>query len=227
MQTPKREGKNSQNSAENTPQSGTPGSGSGNRRYRVDRMKKQKIEEKTKTESETIQVKSKSKKVENATPREQPKQKNINSKPNIDSSTSRPKSAEEGITKVVFNVPYVTVPKQDLYLAGDSSQFGAWQTDVIGIPMKWTEDHLWTVSVDKASLPAKSTYKFVCREKDGSLTWEGGENRAFDLEKISYSLTTSHRLKSKGSTSIEKGSVELQHNSKKGIVTLNHTWRYE
>lgn len=157
-------------------------------------------------------------------PREQPKQKSFKQKQDIDVKGTRPTTGEESINSVIFAIRYVTVPGQDLFLCGDDSKLGKWDPSSEKVPLTWTDDHMWVTTLSVKELPLKAEYKFLIREIDGSITWETRENRIFDITKIGYSVRTSNRLKSKGFTNIEKGTVKLDFDSQEGVVTLTHKW---
>ena len=233
MTTPDRESRknNSESFAgkETTPSSLNSGS-SGKRRDRAARARKKKVDEPTaetskeeipKTEEPTVSVKKKN---NGDTGREQPKQKSFKNKQDFDVKAKKLVMTADSIKKVNFVVQYITVPGQDLFLVGDSSQFGNWDTENLVVPLNWTDDHHWCTTLSIEDLPQKSLYKFVCREIDKSFTWEEREDRQFDIDKIGYSLSNSVRLQSLGHTIIEKGSVRLECNPQTGVVTLVHTW---
>lgn len=138
--------------------------------------------------------------------------------------TARVSTAIDNISKILIKIYYETVPGQDLYILGEDPKFGAWDTNKLGLPLKWTEGHMWTAEVTPKSLPKQSVFKFIVSEKDGSITWETREDRVFDISKVTYALRTSHRLKSKGNISLEKGSVTMELDEGQSLVTLTYKW---
>lgn len=130
----------------------------------------------------------------------------------------------ENLNRIKFRIYYKTVPKQDLFILGDGSLFGDWKEANLGFPLKWTEGHIWVGEIPVDELASTFTFKFICKEKDGSITWETRDNRKFDVEKIRYTLKTSHRLETKGEASLEKGAIKFEYDKEDGLVTLTYTW---
>ena len=128
------------------------------------------------------------------------------------------------LQKVEFRVFYQTIPGQDLYIIGSHDSFGHWDEHSLGIQMKWNEGHIWTKELSIKEIPSKFEFKFIVKEADGNVTWEPRDNRVYDTTKIKYTLTTSHRLKSKGQTSLDKGATNLEYSGDDGIAHLTYEW---
>jgi hypothetical protein len=109
-------------------------------------------------------------------------------------------------------------------MLGESPKFGKWDTTKLGLPLKWTNGHIWTGAFSLKSLPKNSVFKFIVREEDGSVIWETGADRTFDLSKITYALRTSNRLRTKGHTTLEKGSVKMELDEPQKTVMLSYIW---
>jgi hypothetical protein len=207
LSTPKRgdnEDNSSFNTAGTTPQSAS--TGSSKRRNRIMRKRGQKEEESPKViETEKTQTK-------------------ISEEAKVSSIPSKPVTAIDQVSQIIIKIFYETVPGQDLFMIGESPKFGKWDTSKLGLPLKWTNGHIWTGVFSLKSLPKNSVFKFICNEIDGSITWETREDRTFDLSKITYALRTSHRLRTKGQTSLEKGLVKMELDEATGSVTLTYNW---
>lgn len=206
LSTPKRgnkEDNSSFNTAGTTPQSAS--TGSSKRRNRIMRKRGEKEAEASPKMVETEQTYTS----------EEAKVSNVSSKP---------VTAIDQVSQIIIKIFYETVPGQDLFIIGESPKFGKWDTSKLGLPLKWTKGHIWTGVFSLKSLPKNSVFKFICKEIDGSITWESREDRTFDLSKITYALRTSHRLRTKGQTSLEKGLVKMELDEATGSVTLTYNW---
>lgn len=204
------------NTAETTPQSSA--SSSAKRRGRVQR---EKTTSKTSATPRNAVLKSKlTEKPEKAAPM----MKTFKAKKEADIKFTKPTTVADKVSGIIFTIVYETEPGQDVFILGEDTKFGNWDTTNLGIPLKWTEGHVWTTQVDSQSVPPTSTFKFVIKEKDGSLTWETRPDRVFDMDKIMYTVRTSQRLHSKGCTYLDKGTVKIEYNESSGLVTLTFTW---
>lgn len=137
---------------------------------------------------------------------------------------ARQPTASEQLSKVVFKICYETVPGQDLFIIGEDPKLGSWNTEKLKLPLKWSENHVWTGEVAVKKLPKSSAFKFIVKQLDGSFLWENRENRIFDLNKISNTLKTNHKLRTKGSTILDKGGLQVDYEESTGTVTLTYTW---
>ncbi|EAW08996.1 starch binding domain protein [Aspergillus clavatus NRRL 1] len=86
-----------------------------------------------------------------------------------------------GVVPVTFNVQAPTNYGENIFLVGSISQLGSWSTSS-AVPLSATQytssNPLWTVTVQ---LPAGATfeYKFIRKQKDGSVIWESNPNRSY------------------------------------------------
>lgn len=220
LSTPKRVEKETEsspvNTAETTPQSAA--SNSANRRGRIQR---ERTTSKTSATPRNAVLKNK---LTEKSEKVAPLMKTMKTKKETDIKFTKPTTVADKISGIIFKIVFETVPGQDVFILGEDTKFGNWDIAALGIPLKWTEGHVWTVQVDPDSVPQTSTFKFLVKEKDGSLTWETRADRVFDMDKIMYTVKTSQRLHSKGSTFLDKGTVKIEYDETKGLVTLTFTW---
>ena len=130
----------------------------------------------------------------------------------------------ESFSKVIFKIYYKTVPKQDLFMIGNHELFANWQDKNLGFPMKWTNGHIWVAELPENIIPSEFEFKFIVKERDGSITWENRENRRFSAGKIIDTLKNNHKYKSYGTTTIFRGEAKFEHNEDTGASTLFFTW---
>jgi len=79
------------------------------------------------------------------------------------------------VMDVCFSVGYRTDWGQNVYVVGDLPQLGEWQ-ERSAIKMRWTEGHIWTVTLPlPAGVPFH--YKYVVLGERGFSRWESGPNR--------------------------------------------------
>jgi len=74
----------------------------------------------------------------------------------------------------LFKIKYETYPGEEIYIFGDSPDFGNWKNPKF--KLRWSEGHIWqaTYQISKSSNSIK--YKFVCHSNNND-KWEEGENR--------------------------------------------------
>lgn len=137
-----------------------------------------------------------------------------------------PSTSPGKILEIVIKIFYKTEIGQDLYISGESSKLGNWNKINLGLPLKWTKDHIWTGRFTPKDLPKLSNFKFIVKEKDDSITWEGGEDRIFDISKLTYAMKNSQNLKTQGWTELEKERVHLELDSSKSVLTLSYKWEH-
>ena len=109
-----------------------------------------------------------------------------------------PSKTNTEISEIIFKIFYKTVPGQDLYISGEDEKFGNWGKTNLGIPLKWTPGHIWIGRFSVKSLPQTSNFKFIVQEKDGSITWDEGEDRVFDIKKLQKITNSSHFIENYG-----------------------------
>ena len=73
-------------------------------------------------------------------------------------------------------------------MIGDLDLFADWEDKKLGYPMKWTSGHNWIAEIPEDILPIEFEFKFIVKERDGSLTWEKRENRKFSSNLITILL---------------------------------------
>lgn len=87
-------------------------------------------------------------------------------------------------TPVTFDLTETTTYGEAIYITGNISSLGDWSTNS-GIALSASEytssDHLWYVTIDFAPGTAFQ-YKYYKTETDGSVTWEGGNNRQYVVD---------------------------------------------
>ena len=79
--------------------------------------------------------------------------------------------------KTLFRLRYDSHWGEELFLNGNTSELGNWNTDK-AVPMEYVGPGIWSASVETrhgTSLPA-TEYKYFIRE-NGQIRWEDGPNR--------------------------------------------------
>ena len=79
--------------------------------------------------------------------------------------------------KTLFRLRYDSRWGEELFLTGNTSELGNWNTDK-AVPMEYVGPGIWSASVETrhgTSLPA-TDYKYFIRE-NGQIRWEAGPNR--------------------------------------------------
>ena len=76
-----------------------------------------------------------------------------------------------------FNVNATTAWGQNVYVVGNTAALGSWNT-ANAIPLSSASYPVWKATI---SLPANTLieYKYLKKNSDGTVTWEGGGNRTF------------------------------------------------
>lgn len=91
------------------------------------------------------------------------------------------------------------------------------------VPLRWSEGHIWTTTLETKDLPEKSAFKFVIREFGGAIKWENGDNREFDIKSIQNTLN-SNQEKGVAITVIKDDNIEMEFDSKSQELTLTYSW---
>ncbi|KAL4932904.1 starch binding domain protein [Aspergillus undulatus] len=101
------------------------------------------------------------------------------------SATSSPPTCTTTATSipVTFQVTAATTWGESVYIAGSTAQLGSWSPSS-AIALSASEytpaNPVWTVTLD---IPVGSTfeYKYIKKEDDGSVVWEGGSNKMYTV----------------------------------------------
>jgi glucoamylase len=98
-----------------------------------------------------------------------------------------------GQSRVKFNVTAATVPGQYMYVAGNTAELGAWDTD-LAIPVDprsyTAANPLWFNNVNMTTGTAVQ-YKYFRKNSDGTVTWENlAGNRSFAMPMVDFQSTT-------------------------------------
>ena len=102
---------------------------------------------------------------------------------NIPTSTASSSCATRTSIAVTFKGRVSTVFGESVYLIGDLAELGSWDTGR-AVAMNadgYTESNpQWSVTLT-LNAGASFGYKYIKMGLDGSLTWESGDNRGFDV----------------------------------------------
>ena len=84
-------------------------------------------------------------------------------------------------SSVVFQikVKYETHPGEEIYIYGDSSDFGNWKQPKF--KLKWSPGHIWQAEYRTSPSNPIIKFKFVCHSNSAD-KWEEGENRLLDAK---------------------------------------------
>ena len=83
------------------------------------------------------------------------------------------------VRKVEFRLQQKTEYGQDLYVIGSTAELGGWKE--FKNKMKWTEGHIWTISLDLVD--PQFEYKYVIKTGK-ELKWEPGPNRVCVMSEL-------------------------------------------
>ncbi len=97
---------------------------------------------------------------------------------------------EDSVTTITFQMKHRVEFGQEVCVVGSVRSLGNWDAEKGAIPLSWTADDIWTVSVTvRRSEVAKLEYKYIVRsESDSTIEWEKGGNHNV-LRKASRELT--------------------------------------
>mmetsp|Transcript_72793 Transcript_72793/g.136017 ORF Transcript_72793/g.136017 Transcript_72793/m.136017 type:complete len:157 (+) Transcript_72793:50-520(+) len=74
---------------------------------------------------------------------------------------------------IAFSVQYHTVPGQSIHIVGSKDVVGNWDASK-SLPMTWTDNGIWRVTVPLA-VGSELSYKYLVVDHAGVI-WEGGDN---------------------------------------------------
>ena len=74
----------------------------------------------------------------------------------------------------LFKIKYETSPGEEIYIFGDSPDFGNWKYPKF--KLHWSEGHIWQANYQMPKSSNNIKFKFVCHSNDFN-KWEEGENR--------------------------------------------------
>ena len=94
-----------------------------------------------------------------------------------------PPCATAVLVTVTFNVLVATQYGENVYISGSTSELGDWDTNLaiaLSAECYTAENPIWHATV---TLPAgfEVQYKFIKRERNGSMVWEIGNNREYTI----------------------------------------------
>lgn len=83
-------------------------------------------------------------------------------------------------THVTFQVNgYVTSPGQNIYVVGSAPELGSWNTNN-AVPLNWVNSNSWTgMATFTTSVGTAIQYKYIVKNPDGSIIWEGDPNNSY------------------------------------------------
>ena len=74
----------------------------------------------------------------------------------------------------LFKIKYETYPGEEIYIFGDSPDFGNWKNPKF--KLTWSEGHIWQANYQISKSSNSIKFKFVCHSNNND-KWEEGENR--------------------------------------------------
>ena len=74
----------------------------------------------------------------------------------------------------LFKIKYETYPGEEIYIFGDSPDFGNWKFPKF--KLRWSEGHIWQANYQMSKSSNSIKFKFVCHSSNYD-KWEEGENR--------------------------------------------------
>ena len=87
-----------------------------------------------------------------------------------------------------FRLKYETYPGEEIYIYGDSPDFGSWKHPKFRL--RWSEGHVWKADYQMSKSSKNIKFKFVCHSKEYD-KWEDGENRLLSPQNLNGLSKTS------------------------------------
>lgn len=107
----------------------------------------------------------------------------IELRPTATSTTASSSCTPRARTEATFNVLVRTAFGESVYVVGDPTELGSWDTSQ-AVAMNadgYTESNpQWSAKVNFAA-GASFGYKYIKMDLDGGVTWENGDNRGLDV----------------------------------------------
>ena len=87
-----------------------------------------------------------------------------------------------------FQIGYETSPGEEIYIYGDSPDFGSWRHPKF--KLRWSKGHIWKADYEMSKSSKNIKFKFVCHSKEHD-KWEEGENRLLSPQNLNGLSKTS------------------------------------
>ena len=87
-----------------------------------------------------------------------------------------------------FRIKYDTKPGEEIYIYGDSPDFGSWKH--AKFKLYWSKGNIWKADYRMQKSSKNIEFKFVCHSKE-NLKWEEGENRLLSPQNLNGLSKTS------------------------------------
>ena len=81
----------------------------------------------------------------------------------------------------LFKIKYETHPGEEIYIFGDSPDFGNWKYPKF--KLRWSEGHIWQANYQIPKSSNNIKFKFVCHSNNYD-KWEEGENRLLSTQHL-------------------------------------------
>ena len=81
----------------------------------------------------------------------------------------------------LFKIKYETYPGEEIYIFGDSPDFGNWKYPKF--KLRWSEGHIWQANYQIPKSSNNIKFKFVCHSNNYD-KWEEGENRLLSTQHL-------------------------------------------
>ena len=81
----------------------------------------------------------------------------------------------------LFKIKYETHPGEEIYIFGDSPDFGNWKYPKF--KLRWSEGHIWQANYQISKSSNNIKFKFVCHSNNYD-KWEEGENRLLSTQHL-------------------------------------------
>lgn len=81
----------------------------------------------------------------------------------------------------LFRIKYETNPGEDIFIYGDSPDFGNWKSPKF--KLRWSDGHIWQGNYQMAKSSNNIKFKFVCHSNEYN-KWEEGENRLLSTHNL-------------------------------------------
>ncbi len=91
-------------------------------------------------------------------------------------------TATSAAVQVTFTeVGYVTYYGQDVYIVGNVPELGNWNT-AQAVKLNWVNNNTWSGPVTFTTSKGQTIeYKYIVKNPDGSIIWEGGSNHTYTV----------------------------------------------
>ncbi|MBI2332671.1 MAG: hypothetical protein HYU84_11020, partial [Chloroflexi bacterium] len=96
-------------------------------------------------------------------------------------ATPTPTATASSVQVTFTEVGYVTSYGQDIYIVGNVPELGNWNT-AQAVKLNWVNSNTWSGPVTFTTSKGQTIqYKYIVKDPNGSIIWEGGSNHTYTV----------------------------------------------